>query len=58
MADDHEADRRHGTMQARYLSRTATYANMGEAFAEQAGGKHWIRTPTTTWPSSRAPPAR
>ncbi|MGC5343262.1 hypothetical protein ACPXCE_17095 [Streptomyces sp. DT24] len=31
-----------GTMQARYF-KDAYYANMGEAFAKQAGGKHWIR---------------
>ncbi|WP_371546774.1 hypothetical protein [Streptomyces sp. NBC_00554] len=30
------------TMQARYLP-DAYYAKMGDAFAEQAGGKHWIR---------------
>jgi hypothetical protein len=36
--------RRLGTtsMQARYLP-DAYYAKMGEKFAEQAGGKHWIR---------------
>ncbi|MFC5202307.1 MULTISPECIES: hypothetical protein [Streptomyces] len=30
------------SMQARYLS-DAYYAKMGETFARQAGGKHWIR---------------
>ncbi|MEY2242892.1 hypothetical protein AB8A21_08070 [Streptomyces sp. BF23-18] len=30
------------SMEARYLS-DAYYANMGDAFARQAGGKHWIR---------------
>ncbi|MFD4569681.1 hypothetical protein ACFWOX_35700 [Streptomyces sp. NPDC058467] len=30
------------SMQARYLS-DAYYAKMGETFAQQAGGKHWIR---------------
>jgi hypothetical protein len=30
------------SMQARYLS-DAYYAKMGEVFAKQAGGKHWIR---------------
>jgi len=30
------------SMEARYLS-DAYYANMGDAFAAQAGGKHWIR---------------
>ena len=30
------------SMQARYLP-DAYYAKMGEKFAEQAGGKHWIR---------------
>ncbi|MGW4675793.1 hypothetical protein [Streptomyces sp. NPDC004324] len=30
------------SMEARYLS-DAYYAKMGEAFARQAGGKHWIR---------------
>lgn len=39
-----ETMRKAGTtsMQARYLS-DAYYAKMGEAFAQQAGGKHWIR---------------
>ncbi|WP_329301204.1 hypothetical protein OG410_24810 [Streptomyces sp. NBC_00659] len=39
-----ETMRRMGTdsMEARYLS-DAYYANMGDAFAAQAGGKHWIR---------------
>jgi hypothetical protein len=31
-----------GTMQARYF-KDAYYANMGEAFAANVGGKHWIR---------------
>ncbi|MGW4232539.1 hypothetical protein ACWEF9_25170 [Streptomyces sp. NPDC004980] len=31
-----------GTMQARYL-KDEYYANMGEAFAANVGGKHWIR---------------
>ena len=31
-----------GTMQARYLH-DAFYVNMGQAMAEQMGGKHWIR---------------
>jgi hypothetical protein len=31
-----------GTMQARYF-KDGYVANMGEAFARQAGGKHWIR---------------
>ncbi|MFE1286534.1 hypothetical protein [Streptomyces sp. NPDC058751] len=30
------------SMEARYLS-DAYYAKMGDAFAEQAGGRHWIR---------------
>ncbi|WSQ11199.1 hypothetical protein OG604_27565 [Streptomyces sp. NBC_01231] len=30
------------SMEARYLS-DAYYAHMGDAFAEKAGGKHWIR---------------
>ncbi|MFF3845297.1 hypothetical protein [Streptomyces sp. NPDC002328] len=32
------------SMEARYLP-DAYYARMGDAFAEQAGGKHWIRYP-------------
>ncbi|MGV9556472.1 hypothetical protein [Streptomyces sp. NPDC003401] len=32
------------SMQARYLP-DAYYARMGDAFAEQAGGKHWIKYP-------------
>ncbi|PKT72979.1 hypothetical protein CW362_10690 [Streptomyces populi] len=39
-----EAMRKMGSdsMEARYLS-DAYYAKMGDAFAQQAGGKHWIR---------------